>query len=187
MAFTAGQRLTAAALNSALTVFPTLLQTTTVTSPLSSQILTVPAGYQRVKVNWRIRSSVAGAAEQLFLRMNGDTGSHYLWQVDQSNNATVAGSSSGALAAQIQIGTVTGSTATANYFASGEFVVDGIADATNFATAIGIGAAFATTTNSFAGDYSGQWAQSAVVTSLTLFCATGNIAAGSVISIYGLP
>lgn len=187
MAFTAGQRLTAAALNSALSVFPAQLQTSTISSPQPSQSLTVPSGYQRVRVHWRIRSTVAGAGEQLYLRMNNDSAAHYLWQVDQSNNATVNGSASGSAVAQIQIGTVCGATATANYFSSGEFVVEGIADSTNFATATGIGSAFATTTNSWTGDYSGQYLQSAIVTSLTLFCATGNIAAGSVISIYGMP
>lgn len=183
MTFLSGQRVTAQELNSQ---FPVLLLEASVTVSTASVSVTVPAGYNRVQVYWRVRSSVAGPAEQLYLRFNGDTGSHYLWQVSQSNNATVAGTSSGALVSVIQVGTVTGNTATADYFASGAFVVDGVSDGTNFATAVGTGTAYASTTSSWTGTYGGMYNQSAVITSMTLQCASGNIMAGSTFSAWGL-
>lgn len=148
--------------------------------------LVIPAGFTRLKVYWRVRSSVAGAAEQLYLQVNGDTANDYLWEVNQANNATVAGTTSGATTNKIQIGTVTGGTATALYFGSGELTLDGASDTTNYKTIQGTGASFASTTNMWAGVYSGQWLSAAAVVSLTLSCASGQVMAGSSASVYGL-
>lgn len=165
---------------------PQLLQKTSIGVSTASYPITVPSGYNRIGVFWRVRSTVSGVAEQLYLRMNGDTSNHYLWQTNQANNNTVSGSASGSLVNVIQVGTVTGGTATADYFASGNFVVDGVADATNFATAVGSGTAYAATNNSWAGTYAGMYNQSGLITSLSVFCASGNIAAGSNFSVWGL-
>lgn len=165
---------------------PQLLQTVSVGVTTSSVTLTVPAGYKRMAVNWRVRSTVSNLAEQLYLQFNGDTASHYMWENLQSNNATVSGASAGGLTTAIQVATVTGGTSSANFFASGSFIVDGIADATNYATVAGNGSAYSTATNAWVGTYGGMWGNSSLVTSMQLHCSSGSIAAGSTFSMYGL-
>lgn len=141
--------------------------------------------FNRYKVFWYARASDASVAEPIFIQLNGDTGNNYLWEVNQANNATVNGTSSGGAVAHIQIGTMAGNSATANYFSAGEFTIDG-AQGSLFKIAQGTAAAFSTTSNMWNGTYSGQWNSTAVVTSVTIF--PGNVAnfvAGSQFSVYG--
>lgn len=183
MAWTAGSRIQAAALNNAS---PQLFQEVSLSSTTANVTINIPVGFSRVQVYWRARMSDANAAEQLYLRLNGDSGSNYLWEVCQSQNTTVAATTSGAATTFIQIGTVTAASATALYFASGEFTVDGIADTTNYKTANGTGTAYTSTTNMYTGTYGGQWNSAALVTSFTLSGSTGQFLAGSVITAYGM-
>jgi hypothetical protein len=165
-----------------------LLAATTLSTPSANAVLNVPSGtnYNNLKVFWRARSVTAVVAEQMFLQFNGDTGNNYLWEVDQANNATIAGSTSGAATSKIQIATVPAGNATANYFGSGEFTVGGANDATNFKTAAGVGTAYGATNNMWTGTYGGQWNSAAAVTSLTITANGGNLAAGCRFSLYGM-
>ena len=137
-------------------------------------------------LKWSARMSDANAAEQLYLRFNGDTGSNYLWEVNQANNAAVAGTTSGAAVAFIQAGTVTANSATANYWATG-FVIVNCGGTGMYTTATSYGSAFATTTNMWAGVYGGQWNSTATVTSITMLGATGSFLTGSRFSLYAMP
>lgn len=163
---------------------PQLYSNTYISATTASVTLTVPSGYNNLEVVWRARCSDANAGEQLYLRLNGDSGSNYLWEVTQGNNATAAATTSGAATTFIQIGTVCAASATANYFSSGRFTVAGASDTANYKTACGTGAAFAATNNMWSGVYSGQWNSTAAVTSITLQGATGSFVAGSRFSLY---
>jgi hypothetical protein len=185
MTFTAGQRVTAAALNG--NTFQQL-QTTTLSGTQTSVILTVPTGtaYNFLTVKWRVRGATAVAGEQMWLQLNGDSGNNYLWQINQANNATVAGSASGAAVAKIQIATTIGSSATANYFASGSFEIGGASDTANFKTVQGTATAYSSTTSSWGGTYAGQWNSTAAVTSITLFPqGASGFAAGCIFTLFG--
>jgi hypothetical protein len=166
-----------------------LLSTTTLGVNTASVTLSVPSGttYNYLTVNWRARSSAAVAGEQMFLQMNGDSGSNYSWQTNEANATNaVSGTHAGALTTHIQIATITGANATsALWFATGSFDVGGASDATNYKTAQGTGVANITVTNAYAGVYGGQWNSAAAVTSLTLTAATGNLVTGSIFSLYG--
>lgn len=149
--------------------------------------LAVPTGFNRLKIRWRARSDQATTAEQLYLRFNGDTSSDYLWEVNQANNTSVAGTTSGGTATSIQIGTIPCASATAGYFGSGEGTADGVSTtSTGFTTYQGSGCGFVTSTSMYNGTYSGQWNQSGAVTSVTIYPSSGNLVAGSSLSIYGL-
>lgn len=181
----AGTRIQGASLN----VSPVLLATNTLLVPQANVMLSVPAStvYNFLTVKWRARSSAAVAGEQLYLQLNSDTGSNYVTQdVEGQNASAVTAGHSGALTTKIQLGTITGASATsALWFASGNFEVAGASDATNYKTAQGTGTAFSTTTQSYMGMYGGQWNSAATVTTITLFAATGNLVIGSVFSMYG--
>jgi hypothetical protein len=140
----------------------------------------------RLMVVWRVRCSDAVAAEPLWLRMNGDSAAHYLWEVSQANNATVAGTTSGALVSQIQAATVPAASATAGYFGSGQFIIDGANDSSNFPTAVGNGTAYASATSMWTGTYGGLYNQVGPVTSVTLLPGnTANFVAKSAFTLYG--
>lgn len=185
MAFTAGQRVTAAELNGNTIQ---LLDSSVLTATTASITLNVPAGtaYDTLKVSWRVRGDQASAAQEMYLRFNGDSGSNYLWQNIQGNNSTVSSNTSGAATTFIHIGTMTCASATANYFSSGDFEVAGASSGTGFTTAVGRDIAFSSTTNMWAGVYGGQWLSTAAITSVELVPQSGNFVAGTIASLYGL-
>jgi hypothetical protein len=165
---------------------PTQIATQTLGSNSASVTFSSIPAFNHISVIWKTRASDANPAEQIFLRFNGDVASHYLWELNQANNAgAVSGGTSGALVAQIQIGTIPAANATAGYFGSGQFTVAYFNDTTNFTTVQGTACAFATTTNMWSGTYSGLYNQAATITSLTLFAASGNLVSGSRFSLYG--
>lgn len=184
MTFRAGQRVTAAELNSGVMQ---QIATTTLTGTQAAITLNIPAGtsYNFLKCSWRVRGDQAAAAQQLYLRLNGDTGSNYLWQNVQGNNSTASSNTSGATATFIHIGTMTCASATGLYFSSGDFEISGASDATNYKTAVGKDIAFASTTNMWAGTYGGQWISAAAVTAVSLVPQAGNFVAGSIMSLWG--
>ncbi|HEV2346440.1 MAG TPA: hypothetical protein VGS97_20240 [Actinocrinis sp.] len=145
----------------------------------------LPTGVNAFKVRWSARCSDANAAEQFKVQLNGAVGSSYIWEVNQANNTTVAATTSAGASTFIQMGTVTAASATADYWASGEFTVDN-GGASQFPNVQGTAAAFATTTNMWCGVYSGLYAVAGSVTSITMFGATGSFIAGSQFSIYAL-
>lgn len=181
MTNSAGTRIQAANLSAS----PVLLDSE---APVAGVItLNVPGGtsYRYLTVKWRARASDAVTVELLDLQLNGDTASHYLWENVQGINGTSTSQTSNGTATSAWAGTICGSSATANYFSSGQFEIGGASDTTNFKTYSGTGTAFVTTTNMYAGTYGGQWLSSAAVTSLTLFGASGSLVSGSTASLYG--
>ena len=179
-----GQRVTA----SSLSTFPMqLLNSITLTLPDPFVELAVPTTYQRLMVNWRARADTAAASDTLDLAFNDDFGVNYIYQQSEANNATLTGSNSGAATVVIHVGTIPAGTATANYFGSGSFIVDGANDTTNFKTVQGYACGFAASNNMFCGDYSGQWLSTAAVNIVCFTPNTGvNIVAGSSFSVYGM-
>lgn len=165
---------------------PVLLYATTLAATQATVVYSVTSPYPRIKCIWRARASDAIAAEMIQLRINGASTSSYQWQTNQANNTTVAATDSGGATTSIQVGTVCAASATAGYFSSGEFTVDGADQSATFPTVQGTGTAYVSTSNSYVGVYSGQYNVAALVTSLTLLCQTGSFVAGSQFSFYGL-
>ena len=186
MAFTAGQRITAAELNGNTMQ---LITSTTLSGTATSVVLTLPTGaaYNHLKVFYRARHDAAVAAAQMYLQMNGDTGSNYLVERSETNNTTTTNTGpGGATTTKIQIATIPGASATSLYFGSGEFLVSGVSDTTNFKTAVATATALITVSNAYVGVYAGQWNSAAAVTSLTLTPNSGDFIAGTMFSLYGL-
>lgn len=183
MTFNGGDRVTAAELNGN-TVQE--LYTTTLTGSQASVVLPVPTGsaYNFLTVKWYVRCDNAVTGQQMWLQLNGDTGTNYLWEANQANNATVAGSTSGAAVVHGQIATIVGSSATANFFSSGSFEIAGASSA-NFKTVVGSGTAYSSTTSMWTGLYGVEWGSTAAVTSVTLAPNAGNFIAGCIFTLLG--
>jgi hypothetical protein len=168
-----------------LSSVPQLLSSTTLTGTTASVSYTVVTAFPRILVFWGGSCSASAAAEQLYLQFNADSAAHYLWSVNQNNNATVSGTTGGSLVDQIQIGTITAGTATADYWSSGSFIVEGANQTTHFPTAVGTGTAYTSSTSNYVGVYGGQYVQATPITKVTLLPASGSFNAGSSFSFYG--
>lgn len=168
------------------TVLPQLVSTTTLAAPAATVTYTVTVPYNRIWCVWRANSSNASTVQSLEARINGAATSSYLWQDFQANNATLTGASSGALTTSMILGTVTGTTSTANFFSSGDFLIDGANQSATYVTAQGKSGNFITATNTNLGVFTSQYDVLGVVTSVTLLLSAGNFVAGSQFSFYGL-
>jgi len=166
---------------------PQLVSTTTLGSPAASVTYTVVTPYQRILCVWNAASTRASnPADSLLLRVNGSSSNAYASSYIQSVTGTVTGTATGSLVSSIQVGTITASTATLNYWASGSFVVDGANTSSHNTTVQGTACAFPTASSSYVGVYSGMYVAGTPVTSVTLLAANGNINTGSSFSFYGL-
>lgn len=187
MAFFAGQKLRAADLNTSV---PIRIGSQILTGSQGSITVPVPAsttvGLNALQVMWQARSDTAAAAINFLLRFNGDTANHYLWQRAEANNATQTDSNSGGLVGFIQIGTIPAASATANFFGTGFSILSNPASAVAYKSVSGHATACITATNMYTGSYGGLWQSTAAVTSVTVLALTGNLVAGSGLSVYGL-
>lgn len=177
-------RVTAAILDNNI---PVLVASTTLTVALANVVLAVPAGYNRLRVNFSGKCSGAFAVSSAKVQFNGDTGTNYNFILAQSNNGTLT-TTDNASTSSIQVGTLPAATSTANYSGSGSFVVDNAAGGgAFFPTVVGTATGFVTTSNMYNGVYCGQWSSLAAITSINMVMGSGNWIAGSSFSLYGLP
>lgn len=166
-----------------------MLDQKVLTAPSPSIGLAVPSGnFGTLRVAWTARSDyISGAATYMCLRLNGDSGTSYVWQINQANNTTSGPGNSGGATSLIQIGTMAAATASAGYLGSGEFIIPN-ATGSQFKAPSGYSTSMNATTNGYSGTYGGLWLSTAVVTSITLFAKDGNnLIAGSSAYLYGMP
>lgn len=168
------------------TVLPQQVGAQTLLAPTASVTYTVVTPFNRIWCQWRANSSNATTALNLEVRLNGASGSSYLWQDLQANNSTVTGTPSAGTATSMLLGTITGNSSTANYFSSGDFIIDGANQSASFMTAQGKSTNFVTSTNSFISQYGGQYNVLGALTSVTLLPSAGNFTTGSQFSFYGM-
>jgi hypothetical protein len=167
---------------------PQRLDGRVLTAGAASITLSVPAGASLgvLRVAWTARSDTASAATYMCLRLNGDSGNNYTFQLNQANaNAASTGGNSNGLVGVIEIGTMAGATATAGYLGSGEFTIPNASGGT-YKTAEGFSNSANSSTNGYSGTYGGLWQNTAAVTSITLLPLAGSLVAGSAAYLYGM-
>jgi hypothetical protein len=165
---------------------PMLLNSQVLLAPAASVTYTVVTPFPRIQCFWSASCSNATTTQQIWLQYNGDAGSNYLWQKLEINTASVAGTGSSGTAIHASVGSTVGTSVTADYWSSGDFVIDGANQSAHYATHQGKYSAFAGTSSTFVGIASGQHNVLGVVTSVTLTPNAGNFVAGSSFSFYGL-
>lgn len=181
MTFKAGQRLLASQLNSNM---PQLLGSTILTVNAGSISIAIPAGFNHLRGIFTARQDSGSGGAFGFVQLNGDSGANYVWEVSYGNMATTTSANSGGAVGGIRVGVLPGSGDTANYFGTGEFTIGNVSSAAFKPMRSGY---FCPTsvTNAYSGTAGGLWASTAVVTSVTMYPFTGNLVAGSSMSIYG--
>lgn len=186
MTFTAGQRLTAAALNAAFASTPQLISTVTLAGTQATVPFSVVSGvYSRLTLYWRAMLSTTGSAD-ITLQVDGNSGNNYSWVKNEAHNNTVTWQDSSTATNVIKIGVVSGSAA--SFFGSGYQMIEGWSTTTGYLTCSGtygnfngIGAAL-----DWAGVANGVYETAGPHSSLTVGVSTASFAAGSVFALYGL-
>lgn len=164
---------------------PTQIGTTVLGANAASITINVPAGFTHVQGVFTARQDSGSGGAFCALQLNGDTGSNYVWQYTLGGSASITAAGSGATATSMRIGVIPGSGDTANCFGVGSFTIGNSKSAvfkpvtSNFEAILG-------TTTSYSGTLGGSWQSTAAVSSVTLLPASGNLVAGSSLTLYGL-
>lgn len=182
MSYAAGQRLTAAALNTSLASVPQLIGSTILTSSQPSISISGITGFNHIEAIYTARKDVGGGGAFCWIQFNGDTAAHYQWE---NVIGGVAGNSGASLVTIIQTGLCAGSSDTAGYFANGRFSIGNIASTTVAKSLVANSALTCSGTTYYTATHGGTWNQAAALTSITLLPDAGNLVAGSSLSIYG--
>lgn len=148
----------------------------------------IPQTFTHLRVVGHLRTLVAAATDASGLRLNGDASSVYDYAHIDYNDASTpgfagVGSGGAATANSIVHATVSGSTATAGYFT--QVTID-IPDYTSTAfnkTATGTYSLL----NHPLGVFGGSWASTSAISSLAFAASGATYAAGSTLSLYGIP
>lgn len=146
----------------------------------------IPQIYRNLEVRYVARSSVAATADNMLMRLNGDSGANYDRQLGLVSNATFVGQEAIA-GTSANVGNISGNSATAGLCGAGKininsyrqtifnkmiFSENGYEDAN---ASGGIKAMF----------LAQQWRSTAAITSVALFTAASNFKAGSQFDLYG--
>lgn len=164
---------------------PQLIGTTILGASAASISITIPSGYNHLQCTYTGRQDSGSGGAFCFVRINGDSGANYTWQGLYGNVSTATSSNAAGAVSGIRLGVLPGSGDTANYFGTGAFTLGNVGSAV-FKPLSGHFQGPITTTNGYAGTYGGIWASTAAITSVALFPNSGNLIAGSSLTIYGL-
>lgn len=159
--------------------------TTTLAGPAASvSFSSISTVYTNLSLKWHARGDNAIAGEQIYMQINGQTGSNYVFEKMEANGTSSITPTQGT-AAQAQIGTIPGASGSAGYFGGGNLEMPGAIDGTNYGAFISTGGATPSPSTGFAGVYVGMLAIAGAVSTIKLFPASGNFIAGSRFSLYG--
>ena len=163
-----------------------LISSTILGSAQSSVVFDVSSfstSYKHLQVRWVARSSSAEQITGFYSRLNGDTGSNYSLHTLFGNGSGVFSGNATSTTVAIT-GIQPGANAPANTFAAGVIdLLDPFSTTKNKTFRTLSGAAM---TDNRIDLHSGNWRNTAAVTSWTVFPQAGNFVTGSRLSIYGI-
>lgn len=142
----------------------------------------IPQGYKHLQVRYILRN--AAVADAVKLRLNSDTGSNYSLHMLRGNGSA-ASAAAGASQTSIEIPFTAYSGTTANTFGCGIIDILDYANVYKYKTTRTLGGADLNGSG-FVDFTSGLWMNTAPVTSISIFAASGDIATNSRFSLYGI-
>lgn len=149
----------------------------------------IPQEFSHLRIVLVSRGDNASLNVGLYARFNNDTAANYDHQIFYNNSTTVAGVAAAA-ATSAQVGSVPAATSTAGQAAAATLDIPAYSGTTFRKTTISQSGMFrteGTATTYEAAVFAGNWRSTAAITRITLFPSSGNFAAGSVCSLYGMP
>lgn len=166
----------------------TLIQTITVTSPGIITFSAIPQGYTHLVLVASLRSLTAGP-DNISLKFNGDAGANYDQEIDrQAGNANTAPFEFLAAGSILFINAVSNANSPAGEFGAAVGWIPFYTDTTrtkHITIQAGCSVAY-TTGNIFVMNMHGGWRSTAAITSIVIQSGQPNLAAGSVVSLYGV-
>jgi len=142
----------------------------------------IPSTYEHLKLVWQGRTSAT--IEALRMRFNSDTGSNYDFEQYVGSNTTAA--AGGAFAGtSLFLGELNGTGETAQRFSSGVADFPFYKQTTAYKHLVFQFQDIRNAT-SHAGSGGGMWRNTAAITDIALFAASGNLVTGSAFSLYGV-
>lgn len=185
VAFAAGQRIKASYLNQGVQLIQSQVLAATTASVSFSAI---PTTYNHLELRWHGRTTSGNTSDNLIMRINGDSGPNYDWELLAGLNTTASATPSLG-DSKLLLGTLVGGTGTAGFFSNGTVDIQGWSQSGASHVVTVSGKWYACWSNSAAtsqtGAMGGLYTPSSAATSLTLTPAAGSFAAGSVFSLYG--
>jgi len=162
------------------------ISSTILTSSTGQVNLTVPQNFTHLQLRCFVRSDRAAVSDNIYFRLNGDTGSNYTFHYFDGNGST--SSSSGATGQTVMLGAVTSANAPAGIYATN--IVD-ILDYTSTVKNKVIRNLSGYETNSAGqiAQWSGMWIGSAglaAVTQINIYSNIGLFIAGTRFDLYGI-
>jgi hypothetical protein len=163
-----------------------LISTTIATgSSTSVTFSSIPATYTHLQLRVTNRGDYATTNDLLnLLTFNGDTAANYSWH-HLYGDGTSAGGMNTASASAIRAGVFPGGSSTATVWSGGVLDILDYANANKYKTARMLVGSH-TTTGKNIKFVSGNWRNTAAITSLTLTTEIGNFTSGSRFSLYGI-
>lgn len=163
----------------------TLLSTSAANITFSS----IPQTYKHLQIRGLVRSNRAGAADDLYMTINSDTGNNYAWHSVHGDASAVSVTAQTSVPnIHVMRNNLPSSTTTANMF--GAFVIDILdyANTSKYKTVRTLmGGDFNNTITGYVGLMSGLWQSTNAITSLTLQEETGaSLVQYSRIALYGI-
>lgn len=146
----------------------------------------IPAGYSHLLILYLLRTTEAAAFSTPFIRFNGDATANYDYMSARCVGVTFAGGGSGGAVAG-GIVPCAGANNAASVYASGQVTIAAYADTTAHKSAYAdTNWSDGTNTNSTWFSTGSRWRNTAAITQVTIITNTGNFAAGSRVTIYGV-
>jgi hypothetical protein len=148
------------------------------------QFSNIPGTYRNLLLTFVGRGDSSSDNKQLYMQLNGDTGSNYDWQNSYNGSGELAQADSKA-----EVGYITGATAPSNAAGGGQILLNSYAGTSFRKLWSGTTHLHDHDTNAartFSMVPSGSWRSTAAITSILLFPASGNFVQNSVASLYGI-
>lgn len=148
----------------------------------------IPQTYSHLLLETNGRGDAVATSSQLFMQVNGDTGTNYDSQEIYAAGATVSGGASAALA-HGAIGYMSAASSVANQASSSHVTISNYKSTQWFKTYDYTGGIWLSSASgaNYTVTGSGQWRSTAAITSILLFLASGSFLQGSVATLYGQP
>ena len=147
----------------------------------------LPTTYDSLQIMWKARSPNAGTIDVLFVRFNGDAGNNYDYMSTISTNAPGVTAAVTSGAAQLGLGGIAFTSATANRFGTGMAHIHNYRDSAHKSVWSEYEVMAVSSSAFHHGRYSGVWKNTAAITGITLLPNGGGAcSAGSAAWLYGL-
>lgn len=165
-----------------------LFDSTLTAAAASFDITAISQAYSMLQLELLLRGDAAASGVAVDCHLNNDTSGNYDYDLNTISGGVLNSTSTGSAAGYMQVGRAPGGSATANYAGQATLVIPAYTQTTFYKQVRCVGA---TNNGGTASElmetlFSGVWKSTAAVTEITIYPSSGNWAAGSRATLYGI-